>query len=194
MKESRKERASRGETSVELALPFHDLATRHPGLTKAIGDSYTEAARVCLDRHHTSPIRISIEAATAKHEAIAKWQPANDGERAAWANEIDTTMTGAYGIALAVVEVAEGMFAIRRAETGTGADYYVAPQNTRTDDLEAWFRLEISGVDRGDRLILQQRLNQKVRQALDGQSNLPALAAVVGFRAKCVAIARAESL
>ena len=110
------------------------------------------------------------------------------------ANEIDTTMTGAYGIALAVVEVAEGMFAIRRAETGTGADYYVAPQNTRTDDLEAWFRLEISGVDRGDRLILQQRLNQKVRQALDGQSNLPALAAVVGFRAKCVAIARAESL
>jgi hypothetical protein len=103
-------------------------------------------------------------------------------------------MTGAYGIALAVVEVAEGMFAIRRAETGTGADYYVAPQNTRTDDLEAWFRLEISGVDRGDRLILQQRLNQKVRQALDGQSNLPALAAVVGFRAKCVAIARAESL
>jgi hypothetical protein len=178
---------------VEFELPFHDLATRHPGLTKAIGDSFTEAARVCLDRHHASPIRISIEAASAKHEAIAKWNPAGERERGAWANEIDTTMTGAYGIALAVVEVAEGMFAIRRAENGTGADYYVAPANTRTEDLEAWFRLEISGVDRGDRLILQQRLNQKVRQALDGQSNLPALAAVVGFRARCVAVARAES-
>jgi hypothetical protein len=174
-------------------LPLHDLAPRHHGLTKAIGDAYTEAARVCLDRHHDSPIKISIEAA-AKREAIAKWERAGERERGAWANEIDTTMTGAYGIALAVIELAEGMFAIRRAETGTGADYYVAPPNTKTDDLEAWFRLEVSGVDRGDLLILRQRLNQKVRQALEGQSNLPALAAVVGFRTKCVAVARAELL
>jgi hypothetical protein len=102
-------------------------------------------------------------------------------------------MSGAYGVALAVVEISEGMFAVRRAETGTGADYYVAPSNTAADDLEAWFRLEVSGVDRGDRLILAQRLKQKVQQAVDGQSNLPALAAVVGFRARCVGVARAEA-
>ena len=46
--------------------------------------------------------------------------------------------------------------------------------------------------DRGDHSILQQRLNQKIQQALDGQNNLPALATIVGFRAKRVAIARAE--
>jgi hypothetical protein len=85
------------------------------------------------------------------------------------------------------------MVAVRRAETRTGADYYIAPPNTAADDLESWLRLEVSGVDRGDDSILQQRLRQKVQQALDGQNNLPALATIVGFRAKRIAIASAGS-
>ncbi len=174
-------------------LPFHDLANRHPGLTKAISDSYSEAARVCLDRHHISPIEISIEAATVNHEAVARWQRTDERERGAWANETDTTEFGAYGVALAAVELSAGMVAVRRAETRTGADYYIAPPNTTADDLESWLRLEVSGVDRGDDSILQQRLRQKVQQALDGQNNLPALATIVGFRAKRIAIARAGS-
>lgn len=178
---------------MESVLRFHGLSHRHPGLTQAIGDSYTEAARVCLDRHHTSPIEISIQTVAARCEAVTRWERANDRERGAWANEIDTTEAGAYGIALAAVELVEGMVAVRRAETRTGADYYIAPPNTQTDDLESWLRLEVSGVDRGDNLTLQQRLEQKIRQALDGQSNLPALAAVVGFRAKYVAVARAAT-
>jgi hypothetical protein len=177
---------------VEPDLPFHDLEARHHGVTKAIGDTYTEAARVCLDRHHVSPTRFSIEAKAATKGAIAKWSPANEREQGAWANEIDATAAGAYGIALAAIELIEGMFAIRRAETGTGSDYYVAPADASLDDLEDWLRLEISGVNRGDRSMVQQRLHQKVQQALTGQSNLPALAAVVGFRATCVAVARAD--
>ena len=173
-------------------LPFHDLANRHPGVTRAIGDSYSEAARICLDRHHVSPIEISIETSAITHEAFAQWRRTDERERGAWANETDATESGAYGVALAAVELSVGMVAVRRAETRTGADYYIAPPNTNTDDLEAWLRLEVSGVDRGDHSILQQRLNQKIQQALDGQNNLPALATIVGFRAKRVAIARAE--
>ena len=37
------------------ALPIRDMEQRHVGLTKSIADSYTEAAGVCLDRHHESP-------------------------------------------------------------------------------------------------------------------------------------------
>jgi len=164
------------------ALPFHNLSQRHPGLTQAIGDSYTEAARVYLDRHHVSPVEISIQAEAANRETIAEWQPTNDRERGAWANEIDTTEAGAYGIALAACEVIEGMVAVRRADTQTGADYYIAPPNAQIEDLETWLRLEVSGVDRGDQSTLQYRLTQKVRQVADGRGNLPALAAVVGFR------------
>jgi hypothetical protein len=178
---------------VSSELPFHDLANRHPGLTKAISDSYSEAARVCLDRHHISPIEISIEAATVNHEAVARWQRTDERERGAWANETDTTESGAYGVALAAIELSAGMVAVRRAETRTGADYYIASPNTTADDLESWLRLEVSGVDRGDDSILQQRLRQKVQQALDGQNNLPALATIVGFRAKRIAIAWAGS-
>jgi hypothetical protein len=161
-------------------------------VTKPIGDAYTEAARVCLDRHHVSPTRFTIEAKAETKGAIAKWNPANEREKGAWANEIDATEAGAYGIALAAIELTEGMLAIRRAETGTGSDYYVAPPEVNAEDLEDWFRLEISGVDRGDRTIVQQRLRQKVQQALAGQTNLPALAAVVGFRTTLVVVARAE--
>jgi hypothetical protein len=60
------------------------------------------------------------------------------------------------------------------------------------EDLESCYRLEISGVDNGDELSIRQRLNQKIRQALDGKSDLPAIATVVGFRIKLVVIKRAE--
>jgi hypothetical protein len=173
-------------------LPFHDLASRHPGVTKALGDTFTEAARVCLDRHHASPITVVIDARD-KEERIARWRPCDDRERGAWPNEIDATEFGAYGVALAAVEVAETMVAVRRAETGTGCDYYIAPPGTSTEDLEACIRLEVSGMDRGEEVIVLQRLNQKVQQALKGDSNLPALAAVVGFRVKLVRMARVES-
>lgn len=173
-------------------LPLHDLWKRHTGITRAIGDAYSEAAGVCLDRHHGSPVTFSVESPAQTCDAVAKWQAADDRTKGAWANEIDATEWGAYGIALAAIEVSEGMVAVRRAETGTGSDYYVAPIGVSMDDLENCFRLEVSGVDRGDNTAIQQRLRQKVEQALAGNSNLPAMATVVGFLAKSVATARAD--
>lgn len=64
----------------------------------------------------------------------------------AWANHIDTTEAGAYGVSLAAVEVKSQLVAVRRAETLTGADWYVAPIGSDPDDLENCYRLEISGI------------------------------------------------
>ena len=33
-------------------LPLRDMSDRHQGLTRALTESYLEAARVSLDRHH----------------------------------------------------------------------------------------------------------------------------------------------
>ena len=83
--------------------------------------------------------------------------------------------------------------AARRAETRTGADYYVAPPGVPPDDLEAALRFEVSGVSAGDRTLVAGRLKAKLEQAAHGASNLPAMSGVVGFRAQVVLLARLES-
>lgn len=183
----------RGEEELEPAtLPFLDLAERHPGLTPAIGAVYAEAARVCLDRHHESPAQLVITFVGDENGVTAKWLVTDANLRAAYANETDTTELGAYCLALAAVERVADLVAIHRAETGTGADYYVAPTGSSIEDLETAYRLEVSGVDRGDHGDVRVRLRQKLRQAEEGESNLPALAAVVGFASRIVAIAKAS--
>jgi hypothetical protein len=92
-------------------------------------------------------------------------------------------------VSLAAVELGKSLVAVRRAETLTGADYYVAPPGSSAEDLEACFRLEVSGTDKGNRAVMRQRLGSKLEQAAAGSSNLPAIAAVVGFRERAILIA-----
>jgi hypothetical protein len=136
-------------------------------------------------------VEVTIDCFDAKNAVTAAWAATDAELRAAYANEIDTTEWGAYCLALAAVEHAAKLVAIHRAETGTGADYYVAPPGSSIDDLETAYRLEISGVNAGGSDVVRSRLKQKVKQAIQGESNLPALAAVVGFAARVVAIAKA---
>ena len=112
--------------------------------------------------------------------------------RGAWANETDATEAGASACALAAVELTAGLVAGRRAETGTGADDYVAPPGASPDDLEGCLRPEVSGVDRGPAPVVRQRLDAKLRQAAAGNGNLPALAGVVGFKARPIAVSELE--
>jgi hypothetical protein len=108
--------------------------------------------------------------------------------RNANANDIDATETGAYGLSLAAVESVAGMVAIRRAETRTGADWYIAPDGELLEDLESCIRLEVSGISAGTSSDVNRRLQEKIAQAAKGKSNLPAIAAVVRFKVLEVAI------
>jgi hypothetical protein len=173
-------------------LPLQDMAERHLGLTEAVAAAYLEAAGVCLERHHAPPVEFEIEGANGRSRASADWVKPDDRQAAAWANRDDTTELGAYACALAAVELTEGLFALRRAETRTGADYYVAPVGIEIDDLEDCLRLEVSGVDRGPETVVKQRLKAKLEQARRGASNLPAMAGVVGFGAQVVLTAHVE--
>jgi hypothetical protein len=76
-----------------------------------------------------------------------------------------------------------GLVAVRRAETRTGADYYLGEPNSTFEDLELSFRLEVSGTDEGSDAVIRGRLREKLDQAKRGNSNLPAIASVVGFAA-----------
>jgi hypothetical protein len=93
---------------------------------------------------------------------------------------------GAYACALATAELIQGLVAIRRAETRTGADYYIGPADQTFEDLEGCLRLEVSGIDRGTVAAVARRLQQKIEQAAAGNSNLPAMAGVVGFQPQLI--------
>lgn len=174
-----------GEDATMPSLPLANMADRHPGLTAALAESYLEAARVCLDRHHTPPQDFSIENDKTESLASVDWLPADERIRLAWANETDAARDGAYACALAAAELQMGFCAVMRAETLTGADYYIAPLGTSHQDLEDCLRLEVSGTNL-DNYEVRRRLRNKVNQAERGSSSLPAIAAVVGFGAKLI--------
>ena len=172
-------------------LPLNKMYERHRGLTKSIAESYCEAARVCLDRHHVSPEKFVLNDDTLESITIVEWDLTDEQCRAAWANKDDATRDGAYACAIAATELSRSLFAVSRAETLTGADYYIAPFGKDLNDLEDCFRLEVSGTDLTQSQA-KRRLDEKVKQALSGRSNLPALAVVVGFKAKLILIKTVE--
>jgi hypothetical protein len=170
-------------TDQQTNLAFEDLSTRHPGVSSGVSNCYAEAARVCLDRHHTSKVKFKLKDNGNVKEVVAEWTTPDKRTKMAWANNDDATRDGAYALALAAVEIMRGLVAVRRAETRTGADYYLGTSDVTLHDLEASIRLEVSGTDEGGESVIKSRLKQKLQQAIKGCSNLPAMASVVGFRA-----------
>ena len=170
-------------------LPLDDMHLRHWALPVPVSASHFQAATVCLSRHHAPPVVFNVENDAATEQAEVRWPPPDSRAADAWNNSIDTTEAGACACIIAGVEFARGYFAIRRAQTGTGADYYIGPAGSCQDDLENCYRLEVSGVDAGDERKVRQRVLQKVEQARRGNSNLPAIAGVVGFAARLIVLA-----
>ncbi|MDE0440701.1 MAG: hypothetical protein OXL38_01140 [Gammaproteobacteria bacterium] len=173
------------------SLPIHDMHERHPGLTEATASSNSEALRVCLDRHHHSPTDFDIDNDGQTISVEANWHPTDTQTRRAWANEIVATEAGAYACVLAAFELAEGLVAVERADTGTGTDYYLSSAED-PDDLESALRVEVSGLNAGSPTEIRSRLKQKVTQAAAGDSALPALAGVVGFRERLILLSRVQ--
>lgn len=156
-------------------------APRHPGISESVCAAFSEAAEVALARHHEPPTTLfSVACEGSVTLRSLAWTAPTAVALRAWNNADDATRDGAYILVVAAVEAELGMVALRRAETRTGADYYVGSPDT--DDLESALRLEVSGVNAGDGRAVRGRLAQKLAQARRGISNLPAMAGVVGFR------------
>jgi hypothetical protein len=158
-----------------------ELPARHPGITTAVASVYAECAAICLSRHHEPPTDLVLDA-NDRRVVECMWASPSDGMRRAHANADDATRDAAYGVAIAAIEVSLGLHALARAETRTGADYYVgAPTNTGLD-LEDALRLEVSGVDAGGLEDIRRRLGEKLGQLARAGSDLPGVAAAVGFQ------------
>ena len=164
------------------------MARRHR-LSSSVLDGYVEAARVCLDRYHISPVVFQICKPDLTTQATVTWDMADKLMRRTHANEKDAVRDGACAFVLAALELLCGLTAVSRADTGTGADYYISPPGVSAgdlEDIEDCLRLEVSGVGGGSFARVEQRLQEKLDQTRRGQSNLPALAGVVGFRVQLI--------
>jgi hypothetical protein len=114
---------------------------RHPGVSPAVSDAFAEAAEVCLDRYHSPPETV-VEVHWQDNLLLSTllWSAPTVVAQRAWHNRDDATRDGAYIVSLAVIDAYLGFVAISRAETRTGADYYVA--RPEAEDLENAFRVE----------------------------------------------------
>jgi len=184
------------EIEVPVKEPLPELAElhfRHPGLTVDICRAYAEAAGVCLSRHHTPPIEMSLTGAFSPCLRQIAWQAPTARAARAWANRDDATRDGAYSLSLAAVEAEYGLTAVARADTRSGADFYIAPHGEH-EDLESAFRLEVSGLDKTGESRLRSRLRRKVAQVGGGNVSGPSLVIVVGFSARRIAMAEVEDI
>ena len=117
-------------------IKLDTMHERHRALTPPVAESYREAASVCLSRYHTSPAEITVSDNGSKSPAQLAWPAPDSRTLDAWANTTDTTEAGAYGCVIAGVELLRGLFAVRRAETGTGADYYLGKADSGEHDCD----------------------------------------------------------
>jgi hypothetical protein len=171
----------------QAALPsLRDLYLRHPGLYEPLCRAYADAAAICFAENYASPTEMEIRYGNFTGIRDLSWEVPAENARASWNNKDDATEQGAYSVSLAVVEAELGLVALSRAETRTGVDYYVGRPGT---DLEESYRLEVSGTRSSEAREVQSRLRQKLEQAHKGQSNKPALACVVGFATRIIALA-----
>lgn len=172
-----------GDATWNLCL----LPASHPGLSEAKALALCAAACVCLHRHHRSPTKIDVKLDAAASEHTVTWAVPTARDRNSNRNAIDATCDGAYAVALMCLERRLGLVAVGRAEQGSGADWYVAPPGHGVNeagepnlDDPAILRLEVGGHDH--RPSLPYELKLKVEQLQAGASDVPGIAAVVGFK------------
>jgi hypothetical protein len=170
--------------SIPPLLPLQSLAERHHALPPPVAEYLLQAARVCFDRHHISPKEFTLEDDKVESIARVEWETTDDRAKGAWDKD-DATEAGACAVAIAAIELTRSLFAIRRMPKGMGADYYLALRSQDLEDLENCFRLEVSGTH-SDKPEVTKRLRIKIEQTRRGNSNLPALAAIVGFKVQLI--------
>ena len=176
-------------------LPIHNMAERPPVLARSekLADAFTEAAHVCLDRHHQSPVDFSLGRNGSSSQVRVEWQQTDPSTEDAWEHH-RLTECGACVCALAAVELLDGLVAVHIAHHKSGADYYVRsprtiPKDDEDEGYEDCVRLEVSGVDHGSESKVRARVREKLNQVASGKSNLPAMVAVVGFKAALISMA-----
>lgn len=150
-------------------------------LEPSLVETNAQAAEVCFELKHTSPVRLTVvlDGAVNSDPFEVHWKELSASQRRSHRNVLNAIEHGAYGVALAIMRRLLDLRGYSRADHGSGADYYVIPAGE--DDLENAIRLEVRGTDTAEMYEVNRGVHDKVQQLKRGKSNLPGMACVVGF-------------
>lgn len=93
----------------------------------------------------------------------------------------DTVESGAYCLAMLVVEKLTKLRVTKQSQKRTGFDYWLSDSQNQMG-LQSHARLEVSGILKGSKGQLNQRLKEKVEQTKKSDNlRLPAYVVIVEF-------------
>jgi len=166
-------------------LALTDLADVIPIFNPAVAAYYIEACMICFEScGHVHTINLQIQGTFSQVFAISWVDAITEQMRRNWKDDRYTTEHGAVALALLVIRPLTGYTVIERSDQGTGFDYWLG-NDDEGEDTEWPFqhkaRLEISGIRRGTRSQVSQRVSDKRQQSRHKGGGLSTYVAVVEF-------------
>jgi len=149
-------------------------------LTPSYGMVLAEAAAVCLDNQgHPNGVELLVDGDFSDKFHIY-WPVVDQSMRRCYADLVEATENGAYGIAILLAKDLAGFKIIEKSVRGNGFDYWLG----FTDDFifQNKTRLEVSGILNGEERDIQSRLRIKIGQTKKSDKlNIPAYIIIVEY-------------
>lgn len=96
-----------------------------PALSIAKGQSYAEAAAICLeDRSHIQGVVLDVKGSHTRQYCL-RWPPVTQQLKDTYNDLQDATCDGAYGVAIVVARDITGLTVLQQSRKGTGFDYWL---------------------------------------------------------------------
>ena len=134
-------------------LNLTDLKQGSIGITQAVGESFAEAAAVCLEKQgHLSGISMKVDGSFNEVCQVV-WEKTTEQMKRCHADLQYATELGAYGIAALLVVMLTDFRIVRRSCKGTGFDYWLGNENNTGTLFQNKCRLEVSGILKGNKNI-----------------------------------------
>lgn len=141
---------------------------------------FSEAAAVCLDSHAHLPGKLLTVEGDLKGQFELIWTNVTQQMRDSRSDMEYTVESGAYCLAMLVIEKLTNLQVVKQSQKRTGFDYWIG--NNKDMIMQNKARLEVSGILKGSKGQINQRLKEKAEQTKKSDNlNLPAFVVVVEF-------------
>jgi hypothetical protein len=164
-------------------LPILDLLELNEGcraLTRAAGQSLSEAAAVCLaNQGHQAETTLQVFGEYTVAMLLIRSE-VDERMRRCYNDLQEATEAAACAVAILLMRKLGGFTVVERSAKGLGVDYWLGG-DARTEPLpfKKIARMEVSGILRGSDNDIRARLAQKIKQLERVVDKLPAYVVVV---------------
>ncbi len=153
-----------------------------PGITRDYANVISACAGICLTHHgHPTPVELKIDGDTEQVISLS-WREATATEMACYgvAQDSDVIRWGAECVAVRLAARLLGLEVIKKAQKGTGIDFWLGDAKLRHFGMQDLIRLEVSGILEDNESEYRRRLREKLAQMAPTDPE-PGFAVVVMF-------------